>query len=341
MVGKRIVVVLLVICFGLTTLVACKSENSNRPVTDGTTGKTVDANQTNTKTELEEFEKIATIEKAVLYDAAGVVITANELKYSTFYASLVVTIENNSDKDLTLTCGSMAYCINSINGYMVEQGYMHCEVEKGKVQTEEIKFDFKSLNAYGITRIADIEVGFQISDDSYNYVYTGPLQVQTSIYDSYSYDTNNYRKIIENGAFAYEFNCTINMLSVNELYNRYGISIASVAVATNMDGDPIMLLEIQNMSSDSVCVSTSKVYINDKLAYDNLWSSDVINSKKTLVKSISLSDLAEEYEGSPEDVAAISKIAFTFSVGENWYNIADSKEVSILIPEIFIPMETE
>ena len=218
---------------------------------------------------------------------------------------------------------------------------MYCDIESGKSKTDEIIFDFKSLNAYGITRIADIEIGFQISDDSYNYVYTGPLQIRTSIYDSYSYDINSYRKIIENGSFENEFNCIFNMLSTDELYHKYGISIASVAVATNMDGDPIVMLEIHNTSPDSVYVSTSNVYLNDKLVYDSLWSFDLVNSNKTLVKSISLSNLAEEYEGNQEDVVVISKITFTFGIGENWYNYADSKEVSILVPEIVIPVETE
>ena len=290
---------------------------------------------------LDEFETKATLEKTVLYDNKDVVIIANELSYTAFSARLSVSIENNSDKELSFTCGSMGYNVNSVNGYMIEDGYLNCDISSGESKTEEIVFDYKSLKIYGITEIADLEIGFQISDEDYNSVYTGPLPVKTSINNSYDYDKNSYQNIIENGAFENEFECTVNMFSNDELYNKQGVSIASATVATNKNGEPVLLLEIQNASAGGVYVSTKEVYINEKLVYDYLWSSDTINSGKTFVKDISLLSLAEEYEGNIGDIENISKITFTFSVGENWYDSADSKQITIILPNVKVIVEAD
>ena len=78
------------------------------------------------------------------------------------------------------------------------------------------------------------------------------------------------------------------------------------------------------------------MYINGCPVYDSLWSSDSINAGKKHLVDISLSDLADEYEGNKSDIEEISEISFMFSIGENWYEPANSKKINISLPKIKI-----
>ncbi len=288
---------------------------------------------------LEEFSTDATIEKTIIYDDNNIKITANELTYGTFSAELSVTIENNGDTDLSFVCGSSGYHVNSVNGYMVDDGYLNCDVAAGETANDVIEFDFSSLSIYGITSIADMEIGFDISDDDYNSIYTGPLQIKTTIADTYDYSVNRYQKIINNGAFENEFECTVDYFSDDDLYNEHNIYVTSAALMTNKDGESALLLEIENKSSGRIHISTEEVYINETLVYESLWSSDSVNANKSYVIDISLSSLVNQYEGDVSDITNISEISFTFGIGEKWYETDDSQKISVSLPDITVPVE--
>lgn len=290
---------------------------------------------------LENFDTGATIKETVIYNENNIKITANELTYGSFSAELSVTIENNSDKNLSFICGSSGYNANSINGYMVEDGYLNCEIAAGQSETDVISFSFNSLNVYGITSIADIEIGFNIRDDDYNSTYTGPIQIKTSLADSYDYSINRYQKVVNNGAFEDKFDCKINYFADDNLYENYNICITSAAVMTNVDGEPALLLEIENNSNGRISVNTKEMYLNNCLVYDSLWSSDSINANKKYIVNMSLSDLAKKYEGDFADISKISEISFTFSVGESWHKSADTQKINISLPDIEIPAKEE
>jgi hypothetical protein len=143
-------------------------------------------------TGLGDFNTSAVITTKVIYSNDDVEITANELTYDNSSAHLSITLLNKSSKSLSFLSGALGYSVNSINGFMVDDGYLDCDVEAGKSVTEKISFDFVNLKAYGITKIADIQVGFQIKDDDSNYTYTDPLSIETSIFDEYNYSINTY-----------------------------------------------------------------------------------------------------------------------------------------------------
>ncbi len=286
---------------------------------------------------LGEFDTKPTIEQTVLYDENGVKITANGLTYDNFSAQLSVSVENNSDKNLSFVCGSAGYSVNSVNGYMVEDGYMNCELMPGENKTENLTYNFSTLNVFGINKIADMEIGFSIKDDDYNYTYTGPLAIKTSAADSYNYDKNSYRAVLKNGALQKRFDTVRNYFSEEQLFNQYNVCISSSAVFTNVDGEPSLLLEVENNSSDTVYVSLRDMFINGHEVYDSLWSSDSINAGKKNVTYVFLSNLADRYEGEFADISEISQIEFTFGVGKNWYEPEASQKISISLPGIKLP----
>lgn len=110
---------------------------------------------------------------------------------------------------------------------------------------------------------------------------------------------------------------------------------------TNIDGEPALLLEIENNSNGRVFANIKEVYLNDCLVYDYLWSSNGINVNKKSIVDISLSNLVDKHEGDIADVSKISDISFTFSIGENWYEAEDTQKISISLPDIEVPVETE
>lgn len=149
---------------------------------------------------LEPFNRNAALDETVLVDEGGIKITATGLTYTDYSAYLALTIENNSGKDLSFVSGSLGYSCNSINGYMIDDGYLNCDVSNGKKANEVVEFVYDALMPYGINEIADLEIGFTITDDDYNSTYTGPRALRTSAADAHDYGTDHYQQTITSSA---------------------------------------------------------------------------------------------------------------------------------------------
>ncbi|MCM1167786.1 MAG: catabolite control protein A, partial [Ruminococcus sp.] len=147
----------------------------------------------------EGFKQTGEITETVLYDRNGVKITATGLSYNSYKAELELNIENNTSTDLDIHSGTWGYCRNSVNGYMLDGGYLSCSVSAGKKANDTIDFSYDSLRVMGITEIADIEIAFDIdasdySDDSFEEIYTEPCAIKTSAADSYDYSADAFYK---------------------------------------------------------------------------------------------------------------------------------------------------
>lgn len=134
------------------------------------------------------FHGTATIEPTVLVDENGIKITANDIKYANNQIQLGLTLENNTEKDISVTAGTIGYSVNSINGYMMRDGYVNADIAPGMKSNETVYFDTSELELMGITDVADIEIGFNIDDKDYNNIMkTGPIAIKTSLADSYNF----------------------------------------------------------------------------------------------------------------------------------------------------------
>ena len=132
----------------LTTLTACGGSSTGQGSESG--GSTPSNGQPAPMDEiLEAFGTTATLDETVMVDEGGVTITATGLTYTAYSADLELTIENNSGKNLSFVSGSLGYSCNSINGYMVEDGYLNCDVANGKKANESISFGYDALMLYG------------------------------------------------------------------------------------------------------------------------------------------------------------------------------------------------
>ena len=152
----------------------------------------------------------ATLAETVMVDEGGVKITATCLTYTGYSVDLELTIENNSGKNLSFVSGSLGYSCNSVNGYMVNDGYLNCDVANGKKVNDTISFSCDALILYGIDEIANMEIGF--SDELF-----GPNdaisreQMATSLYHYAQYkgydtmskaDLSKYTDATQVGSYA-------------------------------------------------------------------------------------------------------------------------------------------
>lgn len=301
------------IAVGCLTLTACDSSSADDLASDlnQSTVQNISSGSSNEQStsshiseismpilEPEEFKQTGTITETVLYDQNSVKITATGLTYNNYDAELELNIENNSETDLEIRSGTMAYCSNSVNGYMVDMGYLNCEVAAGKKANDTIKFSYSSLRMYGINEIADIEIGFDIDaadylDDSFEEIYTGACAVKTLISDSYDYSKSTFCKAMGSAAVQGEFGITTNYISDDKLYDSNGISIISEVIATNKDGDRTMFLEVENSTSKEVKIRTSDITLNGLKIYGSIYSYDTINPGKRCIVDVSFDNILD------------------------------------------------
>ena len=209
-----------------------------------------------------DFDKTQNIEQTVLYDKDNVVITANGLNYGEYEVEIDLTFENKSNKALEFVAESMGYSVNGVNGFMVEDGYLNLDVPAGGTENGKIGFSYSELLLLGISKIADVQVGFQISDDDYNYSYTGPLYAKTPLADKYDYNNKDYRKAIKSKSVKYTYNAEIAHFAEDVVYDSNGVSVISEVLMVNKDGDRNLMLEVKNATDRTVYFQTSELKAN-------------------------------------------------------------------------------
>lgn len=272
------------------------------------------------------FKKGAEIEETVLYDENDIKITATDLSYTDYSAELNLVIENNGDEDLSFVTGSIGYSCCSINGYMIDDGYLNADIAAGKKSNESISFGTEALLLYGITEIADIQVGFQITDKDFDYSYVEPVQIKTSAADTYDYGTDTYRESISGGVWETASGGTLDYYAEEELYEENGVRIESEALMTNADGEQIVLLELLNGSDQIVRGCAGDLAINGLIVQGYDYSLDMVIPGTRRIMAISVSDLID---------AACLEAFGIFEIGQFSceFTLKDSENESITKPQ--------
>ena len=215
------------------------------------------------KETLPAISREAVIEETVLVDEDGVKITATELTYGRNAAEISLLIENSTEKDLSFICESVGYSRNSINGFMIQDGYLNCDVAAGKKARDSVRFDYHWLDLFGIRELADIELGFDIVDEDYNNTYTGPRQLRTSAYEGHENNMDTYQTSICDPATQNTFEYTLPYFSTDAVYEEEGVRTCSVGMMVKEDGTQNILLELENTTDQTVHVDASNTVIND------------------------------------------------------------------------------
>ncbi|MCM1107180.1 MAG: hypothetical protein NC355_09595 [Blautia sp.] len=274
----------------------------------------------------------ASIEETVLVEEEEFKITAMGLEHTGYSVELNVTIENTSDEELSFTSGTIGYGSNAINGYMVGGGYMNTDVSAGKKANESISFSTSELEIYGITEIADIQLGIKVQDKDYNDIYVGVSQIKTSIAETYDYSVNTYQEAVRSGGLESVSDCNVDYYAEDELYNRGSIRIISEVFLTNLDGEQMLLLEVVNDSSDYVYGCISDISLNGLSVKSGSWSSDAINPGAHCLVDLSMSSMLDSAYWTLFGISEIGEIALSFAVDDSERNeIIAPQELSIKV----------
>lgn len=257
---------------------------------------TGDNNNKGSNNILPEFDKTGKIEETKLTDTFDVSITATELTYNNYKVTLSLKLENKSDAKREVHAGTAGYGCNSINGYMIYDGYLSCELDPGATAEDEISFSYAELGVHGISKIADIGIGFDISDDDYNHEHSEMAYVKTQFAGDYDYNEDTYLKTLKSNAFQNAYGMTMDSLSEKTVYSEGNVSLISQALITNKDGDTRLMLEFDNKADQALYVSLTGLSLNGTSVTDSYIASDLIWTGKKSVVSVSLKKYFKENE---------------------------------------------
>lgn len=283
---------------------------------------------------LGEFSETAEIEETVMIDENDIKITATGLKYTSYSVELELDIENNSDKALSFISGSLGYSCNSVNGYMISDGYLNCDIAAGKKANDSISFSYDGLMLYGITDISDIEIGFYTSDDDYNYTYYTPRQIKTSAFERHDYSKNCYQETISSDAAMNTYNYDVTYFSTDSLYNENGVKLLSSGIMVNRDDETILLVELENTNESTINISTSDIAINGLTVCSSTWSSVSINAGKRCIIDINLSSALDSEYWDIYGIKEVGSVSFSLKqYNANGDDIAEEIPIEIAIPD--------
>ncbi len=281
------------------------------------------------------FNKNVSLAETVMVDEEGVKITATGLNYTDYSVELKLTIENNSGKNLSFVCGSMGYGCNSVNGYMINDGYLNCDVANGKKANDTISFSYDELMLYGINEIADMEIGFDMSDDDFNDTYFTPRQVRTSAFETHDYVRDCYQETITSRAAMNTYEYEMICFSQDPLYDVNGVKLLSSGMMKNQDGETILLLELENTTENMVYVSTSDIAVNGLVIDSSSWSSDAVNPGRRGIIDIEISSVLDPAYWSVYGIKEIGSVTLSLRQRDSDGNdLADKTPVEVVVPGV-------
>lgn len=267
---------------------------------------------------LPEFNENATIDETVLLDQDDLKIIATALEYDSYGVDLKLSLENNSDKTLAVSANTVGFSGNSVNGFMVLDGYFSCDIEPGKKANETATFAYDQLQLFGINEIADIVLGIRVSDEDNKETLYTDCQLKTSIADTYAYDETAYQKTISGVAVQNTFGFTSSYFAAEDLYDADGVQIVSAALLTNRSGKRMVLLEAVNNGTEIKEVAAAGVAVNGLTVYDGSCAAATICSGKRGVIVVNLDDIFAEQYWEAYGLTEISSLDIKVGIQDGW-----------------------
>lgn len=291
-----------------------------------------DEPKTDLQAKLPDFDTSPTIEETVLVDQDDIKIVATGLEYGGYGLELKLSLENNSDEALTFSTSTIGYSGNSINGFMVQDGYFSSDIEPGKKAIETVDFSYQALQLFGINEIADIALGIRVTNEDYEDTIYPDCEIKTSIADSYEYDPLAYQTAITSDAAQNTFRFTTEYFTAETLYDSGDVQIVSADFMVNQDGDRIVLLEAVNNGSEEVMLGVTGVGINGLTIFDGNWSNTTISPDKRGVVNIGLDDILNTQYWDAYGLDEITSIDIKLGLRDGW-EVSNEEIVHIPISE--------
>ncbi len=337
---KGLAILLLASALTLTACGSTEEKNVSEPSSDTESAEAVEAETESSDNEAEkeeedEIEKVAitpfygtgTIEDTVIVDEKDVKITASNLKYDNYEATMDLMIENNSGEELSFYSGTMGYSCNAVNGYTISSIYLSEDVAAGEKTNTSVSISNTELELMGITDIAELEIGFQVKTEDYDeYLATGPVKIQTSAAETYDLSEDTYQKVVEDGSFSSMSGKKITKFQTGDLFNSNGVNLISAALAEDSEGDAVVL-ELENTTEQLLYFEIGEISINNIAMTDITWDTVSVNPGGRGLLVINIKNLIEYSDKEKEDIGDISNIGFYAAIGsaDGRYLVKDEK----------------
>lgn len=315
--------------FSMLSLTACNSSNN---VTNPSSNITV-KNQTS----VQEIDRDVSIEKTTLIDIPEATISADSISFQNDSLKLMLTMTNKTSKPISIQAGTLGFSANYINNYMVDDGYIGTDLEPNESKTADVFFNSNLFKMFGINKGIGITIkNNQTSKDyskvNYNLIHREVVSIKTSQYDSVDMNVDTYPEAITNEDLLHTLDLTILKFSKEDSFYQNGISIKSLGLFKNTDGETSVALEIQNTNNLLVSANASDVTINNEMAYEGSWIGEAIAPNKIAVMVITLNDvvsMAQDNENIQNiDLENISTVGIKFTVfDENSNTIVSPTEL--------------
>lgn len=289
---------------------------------------------------LNAFSTEATIDEAVLYDQSNVKISVVSVDYGKKDAKIEFLFENNTTKELTISAGTVGYTCFAVNGIMMADGYVSCDIAAGKKATENIDLDYYDLQLYGVDALQNIEIGFKI-DDGDEYVYTGPLQIDTSWSNNNAYSQIRFADRIQDAGCMNAYSYDVLSFSDQAISLDNGVNILSSCLIKNSEGNQSLFLEVKNTGTEEIEFKTSDISINDLIVYESgTWSYDRILPEHTAIIDIQFSKVFPDEYWSIYGIEEIAAVGFG-AVVDTEENDGEKQIVNIVTADTPASFNTE
>lgn len=268
--------------FLLISLGGCGSSPKNDSVppaeTPAAEAETEPAETEPAAAESTEFNGKGTTQAAVLVDEAGIKITADELTYNSYAASMDLNFENNTDRTLHFYCGAGLSRWDStvtVNGYEFTDAGIYKTIKPGETSKDDLYLPNEDLSFFGITDIAEITFRFVIIDKENEEIYlaTGPLKITTSSASSYDLKEDTFQKAVKDGRFADSWEADVRSSVTGNFFSQDGVNIIA-AVLCSKGQDDFVWFEIENTTDEVKNLRWRQFGLND-LILQKTWTSYV------------------------------------------------------------------
>lgn len=281
--------------------------------------------------ETASFDFNATVEPTVLVDNDQLRISVLGLTFSNDQACFEIEVENRTALEISARTNTLGYAANSINEYMIPDGWTIVDVPAGQTVADEVVFNVSGLKIYGITEIAEVGFGFDVSNEEYDDVFRGYFVVPTSASSQHEFDQDAYRRALESAALQTQLGFSLASFSSDVLFEQSGVSLVSEALLTNSGGEKALNLEFVNATDGELMVSVRDVAIDGSTVYEGAWNGVTLAPGKRGFVDLNLTRLIDQADDpSAFDLEGLESCGMAVSVRDaNGNTIVDATNVEV------------
>lgn len=243
-----------------------------------------------------------TIDEVVVYDENDIKIIVTGLEEIPLGQEIKIKVENNTDRNITLSGDN--YIVNgiSMNGFLFEQ------VAAGKKTKGSITFYTEYLENAGVEQLATVDCvnAYIFDSDSYEDLYQTPFSIETSIAGDY------VQEIDDSGEVVFE---------------EAGVTVISKGIGFYATGGVMVRLLVKNETGRDILIQAENVSVNG-------YTIDGWMYNKVMADTVCFCDLSVmAYTLEENEIDDVEEISFSLAVRytDEWDSLCESDELTFTV----------